>query len=48
MHLEDYIADALEIVSARDIPDDDFIDTVNDRARLMARVHPDDFCEDIR
>ena len=46
--LEDYILDALDMVSARDIPDDDFIDAVNDRARLMAGVHPDEYWEDIR
>ena len=43
--LEDYILDALDMVSARDIPDDDFIDAVNDRARLMAGVHPDEYWE---
>jgi hypothetical protein len=42
MHLEDYIADALEMVSVWDIPDDDFIDTVNAQARMMAGYHPDD------
>ena len=40
---EDYITDALELVSARDVPDDEFSDTVNDRARLMAGIHPDEF-----
>jgi hypothetical protein len=46
--LEDYILDALDMVSARDIQDDDFADAVNDRARLMAGVHPDDPWQDIR
>ena len=41
MHIEDYILDALETVSAWDIPDEDFAQTVNDQARLMAGVLPD-------
>ncbi len=45
---EDYILDALELVSARDIPDEELADTVNDRARLMAGIHPDDPWQDIR
>jgi hypothetical protein len=39
---EDYIHDALEMVSAWDIPDEEFVDAVNAQARLMAGVHPDD------
>lgn len=31
MHFEDYIPDALEMISAWDIPDDDFAQAVNDR-----------------
>ena len=42
MHIEDYIPDALEMVTARDIPDEDFAQTVNDQARLMAGVQPDE------
>ena len=42
MHLEHYIADALELVSAWDVPDDDFVNVVNAQARLMAGIHPDD------
>ena len=42
MHIEDYIPEAIEMVSAWDIPDEDFADAVNDQARLMAGVHPDD------
>ena len=45
---EDYIADALEIVSAWNVPDEDFADAVNAQARLMADIHPDEFWEDIR
>ena len=42
MHIEDYILDALETVSAWDIPDEEFAQTVNDQARLMAGVDFDD------
>ena len=42
---EDYIADALEIVSSWDVSDDEFADTVNAQARLMAGIHPDEFWE---
>ena len=40
--LDDYVAEAIETVSAWDIPDEDFAQTVNDQARLMAGVHPDE------
>ena len=46
MHTEDYILDALEMVSAWDIPDEDLADTVNAQARLMAGIHPDEYWED--
>ena len=43
MHiLEDYIPDALEMVSAWDIPDDELADAINAQARLMAGAPPDD------
>jgi hypothetical protein len=42
MHPEDYIADALELISAWDVPDDELVEAVNAQARLMAGVHPDD------
>jgi hypothetical protein len=45
---EDYIAEALNMVSAWDIPDDEFVDAVNAQARLMAGIHPGDPWEDIR
>ena len=48
MHIEDYIPDALETVSAWDVPDEDFAQTVNDQARLMAGVPPDDPWPEIR
>ena len=45
MNQQDYILDALEIVSAWDLPDEDFADAVNDQAMLMAGVNPDDLRE---
>ena len=48
MHIEDYIPDAIEMVSAWDIPDEDFTDAVNAQARLMAGVPPDDPWPEIR
>ena len=45
MHIEDYIFDALEIVSARDIPDEDLADAVSAQARLMAGIQPEEFWE---
>jgi hypothetical protein len=43
--LEDYIQDALEMVSAWDLPDEDIAQIVNDQARLMAGTNPDDIQE---
>jgi hypothetical protein len=40
--IEDYIPDALEMVSAWDVPDEEFARTVNDQARLMAGIQPDE------
>ena len=45
MHTEDHILDALDMVSARDIPDENLADAVNAQARLMAGVHPDELWE---
>jgi hypothetical protein len=45
MNIENHILDALEIVSARDLPDEDFADAVNDQAMLMAGVNPDELPE---
>ena len=36
-----YLLDALEIVSAWDLPDDDLADAVNAQAHLMAGYPPD-------
>ena len=43
--IENHILDALETVSARDIPDEDFAQAVNDLAMLMAGVNQDDIPE---
>ena len=40
--LEDYVTEAIEMVSAWDIPNEEFADTVNDQARLMAGIQPDE------
>ena len=45
MNIENLILDALEIVSAWDLPEEDFADAVNDQARIMAGVNPDEFRE---
>ena len=38
---EDYIFDALEIVSAWDLPDDDIAEAANAQAHLMSGCCPD-------
>ena len=45
MKQQDHISEALEIVSAWNIPDEDFADAVNDQAMLMAGVSPDELPE---
>jgi len=45
MNIENYILDAVEMVSTWDIPDEDFADAVNDQAMLMAGVNPDELPE---
>jgi len=40
MNQENYILEALEIVSAWDLPDEDLADAVNAQAKLMAGVDP--------
>ena len=47
MHIEDYIPEALDMVSAWDIPDEDFAQTVNDQARLMSGITPEESWENI-
>jgi hypothetical protein len=45
MNIENYILDAIELVSAWDLPDEDLADAANDQAMLMAGVNPDDIPE---
>ena len=45
MNIENYILDAIEMVSAWDLPEEDLADAVNDQAMLMAGVNPDDIPE---
>ena len=45
--MHDYILDALEMVSAWDIPDEDFAQAVNDQAMLMACMNPDEDNSDV-
>ena len=42
---EDYILDALEIVSAWDLPDENIADAANQQAILMAGCPPDHYYE---
>ena len=42
MHIDDYITEAIETVSAWDIPDEELAEAVNAQARLMAGVPPDE------
>ena len=45
MNLENYILDAIEIVGAWDLPEEELADAINDQARLMAGVNPDELPE---
>ena len=45
MNQQNYILDALEIVSAWDLPEEELADAVNDQTRLMAGVNIDDIRE---
>ena len=40
--LEDYVTEAIEMVSAWNIPDDELADAINAQARLMAGAPPDE------
>ena len=40
--MHNYITEALEMVAAREIPDEDFARVVNDQIRLMAGYDPDE------
>ena len=45
MNYENQILDALMIVSAWDIPDEDLADAVNDQAMLMSGVNHDEYLD---
>jgi hypothetical protein len=45
MNQNDYIIEALNIISARNIPDEDLADAINEQARLMAGVDLDEYLE---
>ncbi len=45
MNIENYILDAVEIVGAWDLPEEELADAINDQARLMAGVNPDELME---
>jgi hypothetical protein len=48
MSIENYILDALEIVSSwEDLPEEDFAQAVNEQARLMAGDNHDEFLESL-
>ena len=42
MDYEDYIAEALELVLAWDLPEDALAEAVNEQAKLMAGYHAED------
>ena len=45
MSYENLILDALMVVSAWDLPEEELADAINDQAMLMAGVSPDDITE---
>ena len=45
MYYQDLIPDALELVSAWDVPDEDFARTVNDQAKLMSGMPSEEILE---
>ena len=42
MDYENHILDALEMVMAWELPEEEFADAVNDQARLMAGLTPEE------
>ena len=44
--INEYLLDAVATVSAWEVPEEDFADTVNAQARLMAGVTSDDYWYD--
>ena len=45
MTYEDYIAEALQIVEAWELPPEAFAQAVNDQAKLMAGMSPEEILE---
>mgnify|MGYP001820663498 CR=1 FL=1 len=45
--LEDYIPEALDMVSTWDVPDEQLADAINAQAKLMSGITPEDSWEDI-
>ena len=45
MNIENYILEAIEMVSAWEVPAEELADAINDQARLMAGVSIDDIRE---
>jgi hypothetical protein len=44
--IDEFLLDAVATVSAWDVPEEDFADTVNAQARLLAGVTSDDYWDD--
>lgn len=42
MYFQYYLLDAIDLVLARELPDEVFADAVTDQASLMARVNPEE------
>ena len=42
MFIEDYIPEAIEMISAWEIPEEELVDAINAQARLMAGVLPEE------
>ena len=42
MNTDNYVLEALEMVTAWDLPDQALADAIGDRVRLMAGIPPDD------
>ena len=47
MNQQDYILDALEIVDAWSLPDEDLADAISEQARLMAGDDHEEFLESL-
>jgi hypothetical protein len=45
MLYENHILDALEMVMAWELPEEDLADAINDQAKLMAGIPPDEILE---